>query len=444
MNGIRQSGVGCAHNAPASLLATAAVFTLLLVTADLQAQDFQREVIRTGTINEDLFEGARRITIRAAVNGDIMAMGGEVIIDATVDGDVLVMGGDLRVGNNIKGDVLAAGGQVRAEGVIDGDVTVLGGDVAIDYDSAGDVLVVGAQVRTRGKIGGNLKMLGGELVTRASVAGNLQAGGGSILLRSGALVDGNASLGGHHVTVNGRVGGALNAVGRRIAISGQVDGDVDLQGMEIKILPLARINGNLTYRSPKQAEISESAQILGDVTFIQSERPENMMGMAFAAAGTIWLSIVGSLVLLGVVLLLISPNLPFEAASQIRKRPWLSFGLGLAVLVGGPIVMVILAATGIGAPLAVVLAGLYVVILALGFLDFAILVGWWCARLFRSGERSTRRWRIAVLAAGLIVMSVVALIPGLGVLTLLAAFVLGTGAVVVQAMSMRDAFGSTP
>ena len=124
MNGIRQSGVGCAHNAPASLLATAAVFTLLLVTADLQAQDFQREVIRTGTINEDLFEGARRITIRAAVNGDIMAMGGEVIIDATVDGDVLVMGGDLRVGNNIKGDVLAAGGQVRAEGVIDGDVTV--------------------------------------------------------------------------------------------------------------------------------------------------------------------------------------------------------------------------------------------------------------------------------------------------------------------------------
>ena len=74
----------------------------------------------------------------------------------------------------------------------------------------------------------------------------------------------------------------------------------------------------------------------------------------------------------------------------------------------------------------------------------AILVGWWCARLFRSGERSNRWWRIVVLAVGLIVMSVVAPIPGLGALTLFSAFVLGTGAAVAQAMCMRDAFGSAP
>ena len=48
-----------------------------------------------------------------------------------------------------------------------------------------------------------------------------------------------------------------------------------------------------------------------------------------------------------------------------------------------------------GAPLAVVMAGLYVVILALGFLDFAILVGWWCARLFRR-----RSWPYAIPPTG--------------------------------------------
>ena len=444
MNGIWRTGIGQARLAPTSVLATAVVFTLLLIAADLQAQDFQSEVSRTGTINEDLFEGAGRITIRATVNGDIMVMGGEVIIDSMVSGDVLVMGGEVLVGNDITGDVLAAGGQVRAEGTIDGDMTAMGGDVAVEFDSTGNVLAVGGQVLARGDIGGNLRMMGGDVTSRASVAGNLQAGGARVTLWRGALVEGNASLGGNRVRVDGRIGGDIKGAGRRVEIAGEVDGDVDIQAFEVKILSSARINGNLTYRSPAQADISRDAQILGDVTFIQSERPERMMGRAFAAAGVIWLSIVAGLVLLGVVLLLISPNLPFEAAGQIRKKPWLSLGLGLAVLVGGPVVLVILAATGVGLPLAAVLVGLYVVVLALGFLDFAILFGWWCARLVCSGERTSKLWRIAVLVAGLVVLSVIALIPGLGALVLFTAFVLGTGAVVLQGMAMRAGHGAMP
>ena len=423
-------------------LAAVITTTMMLFASNSYAQGWEKDVIKTGTISEDLFEGAGKITIRATVNSDIMVMGAEVIIDSMVSGDVLVMGGEVLVGNNITGDVFAAGGQVRAEGTIDGDVTAIGGDVAVEYDSTGNVLAVGGQVLARGDIGGNLKMMGGDVTSRASVAGNLQAGGARVTLWRGALVEGNASLGGNQVRVDGRVGGDIKAAGRSVEVAGEVGGDVDIKAFEVKILPSARINGNLSYRSPTQAVISPDAQILGDVTFIQSERPERMMGRAFAAAGAIWLSVVAGLVLLGVVLLLVSPNLPFEAAGQIRRKPWLSLGLGLAALVGGPVVMVILAATGIGLPLAAVLAGLYIVVLALGFLDFAILVGWWCARLVRSGERTSKLWRIAVLAAGLVVLSVIALIPGLGALVLFIAFVLGTGAVIVQAMAMRAALGA--
>ena len=421
-------------------LAAVIITALLLFAPDLHAQGWERDVTKTGTFSEDLFVGARKITVRATVNGDIMVMGGDVDVDATVVGDVLVMGGKLSVGNSIKGDVLAAGGEVRAEGVIDGDATVLGGHVAIDYDSTGNILVVGVDVRARGDIGGNLKMMGGELTSRANVAGNLQAGGGKVVLRSGSQVVGNASLvGGHRVQVDGRVGGNLKAVGRRIEISGNVDGDADLQALEISILPSARINGNLIYRSPTEAEISPDAQISGDVTFIQSERPEAMMGQVFSVAGTIWLSAVAGLVLLGIVVLVISPTLPFEAAAQIRRRPWVSLGLGFAVLVGSPIAMAIMAVTGIGLPLAVVMAGLYVVVLALGLLDFAILVGWTCARRTGKGESTSLLWRIIVLAVGLVVLSMIALVPGFGALILLIAFAMGTGAVLLQGMAMRGA-----
>ena len=335
--------------------------------------------------------------------------------------------------------MLAAGGQVSAEGTINGDLTALGGDVVVDYSSTGNILAVGGQVVVRGSIAKNLKMMGGRVTSRASVTGNMHAAGGQVILRSGARVSGNASLGGNSVRIGGIVGGNLKAVGRRITISGEVDGNVSLQGLDIQILPSARIKGNLTYQSPSQADIAPEAQISGDVTFIQSERPEAVMGQAFAATGAIWLSVVAGLILLGIVLLLVSPNLPFEAAAQIRRRPWASIGLGMAVLFGGPIGMLILVVTGIGLPLAVVMAGLYVVVLALGLLDFAILVGWTCARRIGRGESASLLWHIVVLAVGLVVLSLITLVPGFGALMLIIAFVMGTGAVLLQGMAMRGA-----
>jgi cytoskeletal protein CcmA (bactofilin family) len=291
----------------------------------------------------------------------------------------------------------------------------------------------------RGLLARNLKMMGGQVISHATVTGNMHAAGGRVVSRSGARVGGNASLGGNRVRVDAVVAENLRAVGRHITISGEVEGNVSLQGLNVRILPSARINGNLTYQSPSQAEIAPEARISGDVTFIQSERPEAMMGQAFAAAGAIWLSVVAGLILLGIVLLLVSPKLPFEAVAQICRRPWASAGLGLAVLLGGPIGMLILVVTGIGLPLAIVMAGLYIVALALGLLDFAILVGWTCARRIGKGEGAPLLWRIVVLAGGLVALSMIALVPGFGALMLIIVFVMGTGAVLLQGMAMRGA-----
>ncbi len=418
-------------------IAAVIITTLMLFVSSSYAQGWEQGVVKTGTISEDLFEGARTVTIRADVSGDIMALGREVTVDSNVVGDVLLMGGELLVGKNIRGNVLAAGGQVSAEGTINGDLTVLGGNVVVNYSSTGNILAVGGQVVVRGSLARNLKMMGGQVISHAMVTGNMHAAGGRVVLRSGARVGGNASLGGNRVRVDGVVTGNLKAVGRHITISGEVDGNVSLQGLNVRILPSARINGNLTYQSPSQAEIAPEAQISGDVTFIQSERPEAMMGQAFAAAGAIWLSVVAGLILLGIVLLLVSPKLPFEAVAQILRRPWASAGLGLAVLLGGPIGMLILVVTGIGLPLAIVMAGLYIVVLALGLLDFAILVGWTCARRIGKGEGTSLLWRIVVLAGGLVVLSMIVLVPGFGALMLIIAFVMGTGAVLLQGVAMR-------
>jgi hypothetical protein len=119
------------HNFATQVRCIAAVImtSLMLFVLSSYAQGWEQGVVKTGTISEDLFEGARTVTIRADVSGDIMALGREVTVDSNVVGDVLLMGGELLVGKNIRGNVVAAGGQMSAEGAINGDLTVLGGNV---------------------------------------------------------------------------------------------------------------------------------------------------------------------------------------------------------------------------------------------------------------------------------------------------------------------------
>ena len=185
------------------------------------------------------------------------------------------------------------------------------------------------------------------------------------------------------------------------------------------------------------ADIHPDARIDGDVTFIRSEVPHRAMGSAFAAVGVIGVSVFLGLLLLGVAHVFLFPNLMFTAAQTLTTSPWRAMGLGLVLLLGVPIVMVLLAATLVGIPLMLILGATYLISLATAYFVVAIAIGRRGARLVGRSAEATAWTRIAVLAVGVFVLTLLELIPVLGALVMLLALVLGLGAFAIQAYRLR-------
>lgn len=418
--------------------------TVLLVAAlsPIHAPAMERDerVVKTGQHTGDLFARGDDVTVLAQIEGKLIAMGGDIKVRAEVTEDVIVLGGELELGEEIGGDVLAAAGYVETSGRIAGDATVLGGRVIVVADVAGDSLVAGGSVDTDGRVSGKLRIIGGKIDSGAVVEGDLLAAGGKVVLLEGSTVHGNAWVAGGSARVSGTVSGELRVAARRVEIAGEVLGRVLIDAVEVEILPTAVIRGDFLYRSAAEADIHPEAQVLGDIMFERSETPHRVVGWWFATAGLAGLAVFGGLILLGAVLLSVFPNVSLSAARTIGGRPWPALGLGFAVLVACPVLILILMATVIGIPLAIFLIALYVAAVFSALLVAALAIGLRGARLFRRAGDGALWKRLLVLAGGLLALGLLILIPFFGVLVLLAALAFGLGALLLQS---RAAVGAS-
>ena len=392
------------------------------------AEENDEEVVKTGFFTKDLFVRGEHVSIRAEVDGDVVAIGGEVDVRSGTTGDVIAMGGNISLDGQVGGEILSAGGEIEIDGIVNGGTVAIGGHVDIDGKITGPVLAVGGQVTTDGTIDRDLKILGGRVFHEAVVNGDLLIAAGDARLSETSVVMGKVWITGGRAAVRGMVAGNLRVAARRIVIAGEVTGDVNLDGVDIEVLPSAVIHGNFIYSSPSEANIHADAKIAGDVAFHRTEAPRHAVGFAFAAVGFVSLMAVGGVILLGTILLLLCPSASIAAARNVGARPWAALGLGFAILVTVPVVIVILMVSVIGIPLAIFLIGLYVLIKMAGLLVLSTAVGMRIMRLFGKTCGDTFWPKLGVLVIGVLTVFIIALIPVVGVIALLIAWVIGTGA----------------
>ena len=70
----------------------------------------------------------------------------------------------------------------------------------------------------------------------------------------------------------------------------------------------------------------------------------------------------------GALLLAAAPRFTVATADRIRSPPWRALGLGLALVLGVPLLAMLLAVTLLGIPLALLVLSLYPLMLLVGFL----------------------------------------------------------------------------
>jgi cytoskeletal protein CcmA (bactofilin family) len=339
----------------------------------------KRVVLRAGQeVQGDYFAFGPHVEISGTVHGDVYAAGAEVLVDGVVDGDLIVAGGEVRVSGEVTQDVRIAGGTVTLSGKIERNATIAGGDV--------------------------------HLTDSSHVKGSAVLGAGNLLL--GGLIDGDVRIGAGNVTLSKTIGG-----------------DLAVAAVAIRLTSKAAVGKNVRYWSDGEPSIDEGAAVLGSVT--RHPIPEVFKGKEVRRGFTglkLFAGMVSftSTLLLGLLLLRIYPVFTANAVTTIQKRPWLTLGVGGAVLVGTPLVVFLCMATVLGIPIGLMLAAMYIVTLYLGRVFVMLWLGQQLLRWVSASSSATKAF-----VAGLVLYSILSLVPLVGGLVTMSTIVTGPGAVLI-------------
>jgi cytoskeletal protein CcmA (bactofilin family) len=316
--------------------------------------------------------------------GDRISVGA----DETVEGDLYVFAGSIEIDGVVQGDLIAFGGMVTIDGTVEGDLVVGSGTVAIDGAVNGDVRAGVGQLRGGGDIGEDLLVGAGQVNLEGDVGGDLVFGAGLM-------------------TFDGDVGGDVLGETGQYAMNGTVQGTEDVT-------------------------IDETTR----------ERPN------------VWLQALSrfaSLLIVGFLILLVRRRMVERTVSAIDHGPGTVVLWGIGFLIG--LVVVPLGVTFVGVLLGLLLAwlgldllvGLTFLIVALTWMLVAaagvlligvlapITVGTWLAIRFLPDGTSG----YLEMAAGIAAIVLLGLIPFVGPLVGFVVIVIGAGAWLHSAWSLR-------
>jgi hypothetical protein len=225
--------------------------------------------------------------------------------------------------------------------------------------------------------------------------------------------------------INGSVDGSVFALNGDVTVRGSVKDDVIAVNGRVIVEGGARVGGDVTSR--ETARISPGATVDGDVKSVSRRFALGQVGVV--AAILLWLAVIVSTLVFGLLLLLIAPRAVDAFADAGRTAVGASIGFGLAAAVGLPLAGLILLATVFGLPLGAIILLALGFVYTLGYVASAYFLG----RLIL--RPPTNRFLAYLVGWG--ILSVAGIIPVLNVIVLIAATVYGLGMIVVALFRAR-------
>jgi len=339
----------------------------------------------------------------------------------------------LSEGNTVSDNLYAAGGDVTVGGVVLGDLISAGGSLTVSGKVRDDLTLAGGNITVLAPIGGDARVAGGNIVfEKSTVGGDLIIAGGSIKVLSGSTASGDVIISGGAITFSGVGAKSARFAGGQVTIDGTIRGDVFIDGgQKIVLGENARIDGNLVYRSEKEDAlvVTEGAIVKGETTFEKRVMPINQVDVAkgFAAfLGILFLIKFITVLVAGIIAVLVFRQFSLAAANEVMARPWRNLLLGFAVLVLVPVASIMLLVTVLGAYVGMLLIASYVLLMMVVSLYSGIMLGAWVYKLIKKGE-TVVSWQVAAL--GIVLFTLVKLVPVVGWIVCLAVFLMTLGAV---------------
>ncbi len=370
-----------------SLLVLWALVPGLAWAAELRSGD----VVQVGpqeVIEEDLYAFGRVVNIQGTIRGDLIAMGEQVDISGTVEGDIMSAASNNRISSPVRGSLRAAGGELSVSAPVGEDAMLAAGNLRLTPEA---------------RVGKDLYLASGDARLYAPVQGELRAAAGTLTMAAPVGQDAHAEVG------------------------------------TLRLTEGARVDGNLSYRSDKDAQLASGAVVSGTVEHLAARQDR---GWGPAVGVYFWLRSLVGLFALGLLFSLLAPRFARRVTAMLRQRPLPSLGWGAALFVSVPLLAGLVFMVGLllgGWWIGLFLLALYAFAIALSFPVVGLFLGRWLLERFHK----TGAHLAVALLLGLVLLTLVGLVPVLGGLVALATVLFGLGAMLLSVVRGHEPTGAT-
>lgn len=316
-------------------------------------------------------------------------------------------GDSVSVRSEVAGDVYAANNAVVIAAPVHGDIFAAGESVDISGTSDSSIFALGRTLTVSGTAKDDVRVAGNTVSLTAATAHDVFAAGSTVFLGPQSSVGGDAYLGGSDITIAGTIQGTLRVAGERVTITktAVIRGDVIAYQNKPIIEDGATISGKTTTIIPAATPGKPSQQ--------------NAMGQLVKSAA--------SRALLAFALLWIAPMFMKSIKEQSHTSAMHSGLLGLATIILFIPLTLIIAITGIGLPVAMLVLISAMLLIVVGMGSATLLLGSYLTKLVAKKDSSpSLSWQHAVV--GGVAAALIMLAGGVGFLILSVIFLIALGA----------------
>jgi len=329
----------------------------------------------------------------------------------------LQTGDEIYITETVNDDTYAAGGIVQVEADINGDLVIGGGQVTVNGNVSQDLTIGGGDIYVAGEIGDDVRIGGGNVRIVGIVKDDLFVGGGNVDLAESSFIGGDVVVGAGNLNINGDVQGSVIAGLGSIFINSKIAGNVVLHNADkIKFGPKGQVLGDLWYKGSKKHKFKEG-QVLGEVSYDPSRRPEfkeleqRLPGFFAALVAGFHIYKLLSLLFFGLFLLWIYRYFALHVSEHAFESPLKDLGVGLILLLLGPVISILFMITIIGIPLGLVTLATWMVLVYVGKIMAAAMIG---AKIVRVNQKSSFLRMYGSFATGALIFVLLNLIPVVG------------------------------
>ncbi|MEI6597012.1 MAG: polymer-forming cytoskeletal protein, partial [bacterium] len=282
----------------------------------------------------------------------------------------------------IEGNLYAVGSSLIIDGKVTGDVICAGQSININGEVAGDVICAGQSININGNIGGNLRVVGNTINFNGQVARNAMVIGTTAVTSASSTIGWDLLILGNIFELRGNVGRDLYGGAGKVNVAGKVGKNLDLSfgsqnnnDQPLIIAGTAKIDGQLKYKSDKNAIVETGATIKGET--IHNFPTVAAKKSNLADLGWWWGKLISifSALIIGLVIISFWREQIIKITDLMLAKTGPALGWGILALLLTPIIIIILLITIIGIPLSLILSALWLIAMYVSKILVGILIG---------------------------------------------------------------------